>query len=42
MNAALISYSGNLTKQLSGARFVQLELMPGNSPDPNDTKACFK
>jgi hypothetical protein len=37
MNAALISYSGNLAKQLSAAEFIQLELMPGNSPDPNDT-----
>jgi hypothetical protein len=42
MNAAVISYSENLAKQLRGAKIVPLELMPGNSPDPNDTKACFK
>jgi hypothetical protein len=42
MNAAPISYSESLAKQLTGARFVPLELMPRNSPDPNDTRARFK
>jgi hypothetical protein len=42
MNATLISYSENLAKQLNRAGFVPLELMPGNSPDPNDRKVCFE
>lgn len=42
MNAALIHYSGDLKRQLKGDAFVALELMPGNSPDPNDRRACFE
>lgn len=42
MNTALIAYSEDLKRQLKGTRFVSMELMPGNSADPSDTKACFE
>jgi len=43
MNAALASYGDTLRAEATNpARFVPLELMPGNARDPNDRTVCFK